>query len=375
MKRFIMVLVNLLFVGIFTFAFLFLPSVAGAQSPQAKCGKWSIVSSPNPGMFNGLSGVAALSPGDVWAVGRFSGNNGNDQTLVEHWDGAAWSVISSPNQGMSATLNGVATIASNNVWAVGASVNGKSFNVLIEHWDGSSWSIVPSHDPGTGDSLDGVAAIASNDVWAVGSSSGQTLTEHWNGKKWSIVPTPASTNASLIGIAAIASNDVWAVGSSNNQTLTENWDGTAWSIVPSLNIVNSNFNGVSAVPNSTNLFAVGNYVKGKNSLEKTLVGQWNGTSWSKINSPNVSKKDLGLSSVAALSSNNAWAVGGAIDPNTFQARALIEQWNGSKWKIARSPLVNGFLDGVTTVPSSNILWAVGTTISGRTVTESYCSKQ
>ncbi|HJT59785.1 MAG TPA: hypothetical protein VJ761_24965 [Ktedonobacteraceae bacterium] len=64
-----------------------------------------------------------------------------------------------------------------------------------------------------------------------------------------------------------------------------------------------------------------------------------------------------------------------MDPNTFQAQALIEQWNGSKWKIVRSSLVNGFLNGVTTVPTSNILWAVGTTISGQTVTESYCSKQ
>ena len=369
MNRFVKVLVNVLFIGVLTSAFLFLPAVARAQSPQSKCGKWGIVLSPDPGMFNSLLSVAAISNSDAWAVGYYAGSNGNDQTLAEHWDGTAWSVASSPNQGMSATLNGVVVIASDNVWAVGLSVNGKNFNVLIEHWNGTSWSIVPSHDAGADDILYGVAATASNDIWAVGTSSSQTLAEHWNGKKWSIVPTPAATNASLIGVAAIASKDVWAVGSDNNQTLTENWNGTAWSIVPSLNIVNSNFSGVSAVPNSSNLLAVGAYI---HPYEKTLVGQWNGMNWSRVKSPNVGKDYTGFSSVIALASNNAWAVGGALNPNTFQGPALIEHWNGSKWSIAHNPTVNGFLNSVTAVPSSSMLWAVGATSSGQTLTESYC---
>ncbi|HJT59784.1 MAG TPA: hypothetical protein VJ761_24960 [Ktedonobacteraceae bacterium] len=125
MKRFIIALVDVLFVGTLIFAFLFLPAVAEAQSSQVKCGKWSIISSPDPGMFNSLLSVAAISSSDAWAVGYYAGSNGNDQTLAEHWDGTAWSVVSSPNQGMSATLNGVAAIASDNVWAVGSSINGK----------------------------------------------------------------------------------------------------------------------------------------------------------------------------------------------------------------------------------------------------------
>jgi len=161
----------------------------------------------------------------------------------------------------------------------------------------------------------------------------------------------------------------YAGNNGNNQTLAEHWDGTAWSVVPSLNIMNSNFNGVSAVPNSNDLLAVGAYLS---SREKTLVGQWNGTSWSKINSPDVGKDYSGFSSVIALTTNNAWAVGGALDPNTFQGPALVEHWNGSKWSIAHSPAVNGFLNSVTAVPSSNMLWAVGATSSGQTLTESYC---
>ncbi len=65
MNRFVKILVNVLCVGTFTFAFLFLPSVAGAQSPQSKCGKWSIVPSPDPGMSNSLLNVAAISNSDA----------------------------------------------------------------------------------------------------------------------------------------------------------------------------------------------------------------------------------------------------------------------------------------------------------------------
>ena len=53
-------------------------------------GRWKIIASPNPDpLRNDLLGVAAVSAGDVWAVG-FSGQE--KRVLVEHWNGTAWSV-------------------------------------------------------------------------------------------------------------------------------------------------------------------------------------------------------------------------------------------------------------------------------------------
>src|SRR5204862_547524 len=100
----------------------------------------------------------------------------------------------------SSYLSGVAAVSANDIWAVGGS--------LIEHWDGSNWSVVPSPSPSAGYSnLYGVAAVSANDVWAVGSSGYdpfQTLTEHWNGRSWSVVPSPnPGIYSQLNGVAAV----------------------------------------------------------------------------------------------------------------------------------------------------------------------------
>src|SRR5690242_573129 len=66
---------------------------------------WQAVPSPSPahqsGDANQLSGVAALSATDAWAVGwslAFSG--GGYQTLAEHWDGNQWNVVPTANTSM-----------------------------------------------------------------------------------------------------------------------------------------------------------------------------------------------------------------------------------------------------------------------------------
>src|SRR2546421_12759221 len=57
-----------------------------------------------------------------------------------------------------------------------------------------------------------------------------------------------------------------------------------------------------------------------------------GSSWSVVQSPNVGTSSNDLNGVAVVSSSNVWAVG---EDNTNQA--LIEQWNGSSWKVVSSP--------------------------------------
>jgi hypothetical protein len=193
--------------------------------------QWSVVPSPNAGGFldpNFLYVVAAISSTDVWAVGNY--NNGTaDQTLAEHWNGTQWSVVSSPNPGGDGNnndLSGVAAVSASDVWAVGHYNNGTADQTLAEHWNGTQWSVVPSPNPGTGDTyLYGVAAISSSDVWAVGNQATGSLTEHWDGAAWSIVPSPPGI---LFAVAAVSSSDVWAVGDYNNgtadQTLAEHYN-------------------------------------------------------------------------------------------------------------------------------------------------------
>ncbi len=70
---------------------------------------------------------------------------------------------------------------------------------------------------------------------------------------------------------------------------------------------------------------------------------------------------------------SALTVGFLVRP--AMAQAFSPQSNCGKWKIVSSPTVDGILNGVTTVPSRNVVWAVGATLGGQTLTESYCRKK
>ncbi len=313
-----------------------------------------------------LTGTATVNSTDVWAVGYCSSNNGINQTLTEHWNGASWSVVPSPSPGPSGNeLTAVAVVSTNDVWAVGYSNNG----TLTEHWDGNSWSVVAS--PGGG-SLNGVAVVSTSDVWAVGYVGNQTLTEHWDGNSWSVVASPGG--GSLNGVAVVSTNDVWAVGYSNNisGTLTEHWDGSSWSVVASPNpsSTQNSLQGV-AVVSTSDVWAVGYYANSNNGTYQTLTEHWNGNSWSIVASPNIylSAYDF-LYGVAVVSASDVWAVGFYSNGNGNAEQTLTEHWDGNSWSIVSSPNVgfsSNYLFGVAVVSTSDV-WAVGY-VGNQTLTE------
>ena len=235
-----------------------------------------------------------------------------------------------------------------------------------------TWKIVSSPNVGSGtygNQLNAVAVVSANDLWAVGFSphpSGtplyirQTLIEHWDGRSWRVVasPNPAGkTYVVLNGVAAISANDIWAVGHSGDpssiplETLTMHWDGSSWSIIPSPSPGTYNGNVLTAVAaiSTNDVWAVGWYQSGQYGQEGgALTMHWDGTSWTVV--PNPSKATL--RAVAAISSNDVWAAGDQV----------IMHWNGSNWSIVSFPPPPGdtyqVLKGISAV-SANDIWAVG----------------
>jgi hypothetical protein len=208
---------------------------------------WTRVPSPSPRPVNVLYAVAAVSPTDAWAAGwtgRTAGQGGHLRALILHWDGTAWTQVPTPPQ-VSVTLSGVAATSASDAWAVGKSHLFGHTQTYILHWDGTNWTHVPSPNPKPGGDVEAVTALSPTDAWATGANlyksdcnpKCRTLTEHWDGTAWTIVPSPNPPSLSLnflLGVAGTASNDVWAVGTTDfNATLIEHWDGTAWTQVPS----------------------------------------------------------------------------------------------------------------------------------------------
>jgi hypothetical protein len=180
---------------------------------------WSIVSNSVIAGAGRLSSVSADSANDVWAVGQ--------ATRPLHFNGTTWS--QTPGPPVFVEANAVVALSPTDVWAVGkkqADVNHLiRFTTAIEHWNGTSWSNVASPTTGLNTSLNGIAAISANDILAVGAGTSTTgasttLVEQWNGTSWSIIssPNPGDFANGLSGVTALSDGNVAAVGFQESAT-------------------------------------------------------------------------------------------------------------------------------------------------------------
>jgi hypothetical protein len=155
----------------------FAPGTPAAAAPARFQGPAASVT-----ISGGLSGVAATSASNAWAVG-FTGS----KALILRWNGTAWQQVPSPAPADS-RLSGVAATSASSAWAVGCSgCSTSSPKTLIMVWNGTAWKQVPSPAP-AGSRLSGVAATSASSAWAAGSTgigTGiKTLILRWNGKTW-----------------------------------------------------------------------------------------------------------------------------------------------------------------------------------------------
>ncbi len=229
-----------------------------------------------------------------------------------------------------------------------------------------TWRIVNSPNPSPGgNGLQAVASLSPTNVWTIGfqvigASKGsvvaQTLVEHYNGSSWSVIPSPnvGTGNNTLKAIAAVSANNIWAVGSDDasnggQQTLILHYNGSKWNVFPS---TNTGVLSSIAVVSANNIYAVGAGSSG------TLIEQYNGTTWKIVHSPNRNPFDV-LNAVAVVSASNIYAVGFSTN-DMGSAVTLVEHFNGSAWSIISSPnpLPYDSFEALTVVSASNI-WAVG----------------
>ncbi len=71
-----------------------------------------------------LYGVTAISPSDAWAVGKYAGTRAGQTErqlyLLEHWDGHAWTIVSSPQSAVPDGLWAISASSAGNVWIAGS---------------------------------------------------------------------------------------------------------------------------------------------------------------------------------------------------------------------------------------------------------------
>jgi hypothetical protein len=113
-----------------------------------------------PFRFAAFIGVTALSPTNVWAVGLGDQGSHTPIDLIDHWNGTSWSIVKNPtpNPHASSRLSGVAAVTANDIWAVGGGVT--------ENWNGTNWSLIAI--PSGVQSVAGVTALSDGTVVVVG---------------------------------------------------------------------------------------------------------------------------------------------------------------------------------------------------------------
>jgi hypothetical protein len=322
---------------------------------------WDVVQSPNTGtQRNELFGVEAVSPNEVWAVGRRG-----TSTLIERWNGSAFSIVKSPNvQGRANVLEDVEGSGSADVWAVGHadSITFVGSQTLILHWNGSRWRRVAAPSPGGPEDqsvLTGVTAISPSDAWAVGAfrtndpADARSLTFHWNGNAWTSVPN--SCGPTLREVFALSSTNVWAVGGGS----TCRWNGSAWTRIPAAPPITQGSLDLQDVTGTAanNLWAVGLVASSCGEGQVCFSGaieRWNGTSWTYMGRPEI------LYGVHARAANDVYAAGSAIGP-------AVLHFDGSAWSDVPqpSPSIPGRLFAVD-AQSSGTWWAAGWRLDGGT---------
>jgi hypothetical protein len=348
-----------------------------ADASSQGCGTWKIVPSVIGNIR--LSSVVAVSPNDVWAAGQTG--EGGLSAVVEHWDGTSWSRVPEAPMDNWQGINGLAALAPDDVWAVGwAAVHPKDldpFLPLVEHWNGNVWRTVPAPaPPGARSSvLVSVTQLGSQELLAVGyaivNGERQTLAERWDGSAWSIVPSanPGSAVNGLLDVIALRRSSSFAVGYQSDgrgyRSLVERWNGTGWTVANSSNPANVDdvLTAVAATPTGER-WAVGYGIDSRwgNDTYRTLAELRQTDTWKAVSSANAAGTISLLDGAAFSSATDGWAVGARFSPSLGGYRALIEHWDGSGWTLATpgpGPDVDQRLRDVATVPGTQQAWAVG----------------
>jgi hypothetical protein len=245
-------------------------SNAGTFTEHWDGSAWSIVPSPNPEGFPPLlRGLWAASANDVWAVGWWEDFSDAVHPLTEHWDGSAWSIVPTPQVGIYTELDAVSGTSGDDVWAVGAAVAtaGEPGQPVTEHWDGSAWTVVPGRFPASS-RFWAVDVLPSGAGWAVGTRDSDEHTfvailidGTWRGVR---SPNVGRGDNVLAGVTLSSPSDAWAVGTSNTNNdrrapLFLHWNGRAWSAAqsPPLGSGTGELRAVAANSRSGKVWAVG----------------------------------------------------------------------------------------------------------------------
>jgi hypothetical protein len=182
------------------------------------------------------------------------------------------------------------------------------------------------------------------------------------GSTWTTVP---SADVGMLGdrfsaVDAAAADDAWAVGHSLNTpgegedfgglaARADHWDGARWAAtaVPAIDgAIDTALEDVAAVA-SDDVWAVGRAqflgVDEFSTVSRPLIVHWDGREWSAVPAPGVGPERVGsLAGIVVLAADDIWAVGWyELDGSRSEmVQPLLMHWEGNTWAtVAGDPAI------------------------------------
>ena len=169
-----------------------------------------------------------------------------------------------------------------------------------------------------------------------------------------VVATPnPNFNNGLLAASASSPSDIWAVGQS-----VMHYDGTRWTAFPpALGKEISSLNGVVDL-SPTLAWAAGN-VETSSGARGQVIEQWNGTQWKVFPGPKFSAGDQpSIYAMTSTSASDVWAIGSLLSDGGELLSFLFEHWDGKQWTQTSILSGDAFLFGAS-ADATNDVWAVG----------------
>lgn len=349
-----------------TVAVLVVSPVPASAAPQ-----WEITAVPDSSWRTYMRDVVAFPNGDAWAVGQYEEGSEpiEHSSLVWRWDGTRWNDVSPVSTSVYDGLAVVTGSSGNDVWAFGGSGSTYPGDSVAWHWDGRTWTkmTIPRDQGNPVVAHD--AAMVGGQVWAVGSvtltSTSRAAVLRWDGTSWSRMDVPVPTGTSVLnGMRVAAPNDVWAVGwtkastsGSFTQPFVVHWDGTRWSRVTTPALSKDVPLSDVEISGSGEVWVAGsqgwmNQNPPPGPFQPFLM-RWNGQSWTQTPAPS-SSLNIYLTSLG-VHAGQLWAAG-------TSGTVLI--WNGQSWQLGpKPPIYSSEIDRMSPGPNDT-LWAAGSGWAG-----------
>jgi len=200
-------------------------------------GRWTISYTNRLPMSSFLAAVA-VSPRDIWAIGKFATSAGPNRAIIRRWDGRAWRTVDLPRQYRGLVPSDIAGTSPDNIWVSGWVFG--DFESVALRWNGHHWSRVTGLPKGIAGRLM-MAVTGPKDAWIFDGSGNW----HYNGRRWRRFNLPYS----VFGVSAVSANNIWAIGEGPNRPVLARWHDGRWTThrLPFINRYAALFN-VLALP-------------------------------------------------------------------------------------------------------------------------------